>query len=235
MLLPSLHHDIGVRLLFRAWSTFALSLNGWLGRFHGFKRQTVVISWALEALSVLLFLTLVIWVCWTFDLHKQIYVILGQHTLLNWQNQIVLIEYQIMLIYLLSLFIHFIENLVLFLNEEGSFNSVFAFLLVLIALSVILIAWDNICQLFLRYEFFERYLFDWATISDPWAGWTYARRRLFQRLKRYCLFCGILLVVSWRVLPRDALSVLRIAITRHKVVDVNIDICEVLLTLSKHF
>jgi hypothetical protein len=45
-----------------------------------------------------------------------------------------------MLIYLLSLFIHFIENLVLFLNEEGSFNSVFAFLLVLIALSVILIA-----------------------------------------------------------------------------------------------
>jgi hypothetical protein len=77
---------------------------------------------------------------WTFDLHKQIYVIFGQHTLLNWQNQIVLIEYQIMLIYLLSLFIHFIENLVLFLNEEGSFNSVFAFLLVLITLGVILIA-----------------------------------------------------------------------------------------------
>jgi hypothetical protein len=53
---------------------------------------------------------------WTFDLDKQIDVILSQHAFFNWQNQIILIKYQIMLIYLLSLFVQIIENLVLFLD-----------------------------------------------------------------------------------------------------------------------
>jgi len=49
-----------------------------------------------------------------------------------------------MLVDLLSLFVQFIENLVLLLNQEGSFNMVLSLLLVLEALGLVLRGCDNL-------------------------------------------------------------------------------------------
>ena len=140
-----------------------------------------------------------------------------------------------MLVDLLSLFVQFIENLVLLLNQEGSFNMVLSLLLVLEALGLVLRGWDNLWKILLRYKLLKRYLFYWAVHSSLRTRWTNARWWLSQSLKRYCFFSAIILMVSRRKPSRRALKIIWVAVTRHEGVDVDIDVGEVLLSLSKHF
>lgn len=106
-------------------------------------------------------------------------------------------------------------------------------MLVFKAFLAILVGRYDVCKLLLVDELFEGYLLDWAVHSGMWTVRTNARWGVFQLLERYCFFVAHI-VVSGSELASSGLNVFGASVPGHKVVDVNVDVCEVLLSLPEH-
>lgn len=183
---PSLHHNISIGFLLQERRHVAALPTGAIGRRRGLHRlqRLRLVSEGTRVLAGLrLLLALVVRVSWTLDIHEEINFYVIELVLLNWKNDIILLEDNLIFMTLLATLVHVIEDLALLTDQKSSFDLGFSLLLEVLALAS-LARVEEVVELLGGHELLERYLFDWAVHGSSCSSWTEPRRGILNCFDR---------------------------------------------------
>lgn len=135
---PSLHHDVRERFRSdRHGTVFTVGVIRRRGGLHRFQRLSLVRRWTREVRALLLFvLAFVVCVSRTLNVQQKVHLDVIQLVLTDRQDQIIRLEHNFIFVAKFTLFVHVIENFVLFLDDEGPLNLSLPFLLEVLTLCI---------------------------------------------------------------------------------------------------